>query len=94
MKQNNDVFAADSDSLAVDIACYQAMFEKYLRDLTEARGLTDPEIAGPILAAYNVGPEPCYMRAMVTAFVAGVNAGLALSMDLEDNKISNSTNIE
>lgn len=93
MKQNNDVFAADSDSLAVDIACYQAMFEKYLRETVETNGRTDPEITGPILAAYNVA-GPGIMQAMITAFIAGINAGLALSMDLENNKISNSTNIE
>lgn len=82
MKNANDVFVADSDSLAGDIACYQAMFEKYLQELTEANGRTDQAITGPILAAYNAGPEPCYMSAMVTAFVAGVNAGLALCQEI------------
>ena len=89
MKENNDVFAADSDSLAMDIACFQAMFEKFLREYTEARGRVNPEITGPILAAYNAGPKPCIMSAMVNAFVAGVNAGIGLCLDLEDQKNSN-----
>ena len=62
MNQNNNVFAADSDSLALDIACYRAMFEKYLPEFIEANGHTDPEITWPILEAYNVGGGPAICR--------------------------------
>lgn len=87
VKMKNSIdFVADDDSLATDIACYQTMFEKYLRETVENNGRTNPEITAPILAAYNVGPEPCIMSALIDAFTAGVNAGLSLCMGMDDVK--------
>ena len=80
----------ERNSQAGNIAVYLAMFENFMNKSIKAHGQTDPEITGPMLAAYNVGPYPCIMSAMVTAFVAGVNAG----MDLCQGENSNLTKIE
>ena len=81
MKNSID-FVADGDSLAADIAIYNALFEDFLQAHIAKRQV-NPEITAPILAAYNVGPEPCIMSALIEAFTAGVNAGLALCLDNE-----------
>ena len=74
----------NSDSLACDIACYHAMFQDYIAELTANKGAVNPEITGPILQAYQTEPNSGIFAAMVTAFVAGVDAGLNLVFAMED----------
>lgn len=96
MEKNNDVFAADSDSLAIDIACYEKMFADFLDKLTAEKVIL-PEITAPILARYGDESRPGKMSilcGMLYAFVGGVEAALELVEWMDSKQNSNLTNIE
>ena len=96
MEKNNDVFAADSDSLAIDIACYEKMFADFLGKLTAEKVIL-PEITAPILARYgdeSSDSRPSIFRGMLYAFIGGVEAGLELVEWMDSKQNSNLTNIE
>jgi hypothetical protein len=96
MKKNNDVFAADSDSLAIDIACYEKLFADYMRKVTAEKAIL-PEITAPILARYgdeSSDSRPSIFRGMLYAFIGGVEAGLELADYFSSGENSNLTNIE
>ena len=82
----NDVFVADSDSLAIDIACYEKLFADYIRRLTAEKDIL-PEITGAILAKYQAEPLSTF-GTMLYAFVGGFEAGLnlAIEMDAKSNR--------
>lgn len=89
MKKNIDL-VADSDNLAIDIACYEKLFTDYIGRLdTEER--IAPEITGPILAAYKADPKSIF-GTMLYAFIGGFEAGADLALDIFKNP--NLTNIE
>lgn len=89
----NDVFAADSDSLTIDIACYEKMFSDFVREFAKGKPIL-PEITTPILEANEAGPGQSIFKGLLYAFVGGVEAGIRLVTDMQDSENSNQTNIE
>ena len=93
--KNNDVFAADSDSLEEDISFYGAMFEKYIQQLTTEKEIR-PEITTPLLERYGdeSGKNLSPFKATLYAFIGGFTAGFEFAEFINGGENSNSTNIE
>ena len=89
MKKNIDL-VADSNNLAIDIACYEKMFTDYVKRLDNEEQIL-PEITGPILNVYKAKPKSLF-GIMLYAFIGGVEAGADLALRILQNP--NSTNIE